>query len=170
MSKQFIIDTLNFIRNAGVHRGRILPAELERLRTFLSDHSGKIAYSINGVLDEKGRSTLKVTINGVIALCCQRCLGKLEHDLNIKTDLLIAKNEDELAYYDEDSSVDAILASHEMDALILIEDEIILSLPISPRHREDECSIGNVANNVPESTKLMEQHSLESLKNKLTKA
>ena len=111
----------------------------------------------------------KITINGGL-LCCQRCLGKLEHDLNIKTDLLIAKNEDELAYYDEDSSVDAILASHEMDALILIEDEIILSLPISPRHREDECSIGNVASNTPESTKLMEQHSLESLKNKFTKA
>ena len=30
-----------------------------------------------------------------------------------------------------------------LDILALIEDEIILSLPISPRHDESECSIGN---------------------------
>ena len=141
MSKRFVIDSLNFVRNTGVHHGRILPAELERLHEYLSDHTGELVYSISGVLDEQGRPTLKIAVAGTINLQCQRCLDRLEHSLAVQTNLLIARNEDEFSYYDEDNSVDVILASPDMDTLTLIEDEIILSLPISPCHREGECSI-----------------------------
>ena len=36
---------------------------------------------------------------------------------------------------DEDESAEGILATRDTDVMTLIEDEIILSLPISPRHR-----------------------------------
>ena len=36
---------------------------------------------------------------------------------------------------------DCILATRDTDVLALIEDEIILRLPISPRHTDAECSI-----------------------------
>jgi uncharacterized protein len=55
--------------------------------------------------------------------------------------LLLAQNENELVRLDEDESVDCILATRDTDVLALIEDEIILSLPISPRHNEVECSV-----------------------------
>lgn len=150
MSRRFIIDFLNFVRNTSVHHGRILPAESERLREYLSDYSGELVYSISGIFDEKGRPTLKIVITGMIHLCCQRCLGKLEHNLNVQTHLLIAKNEAEFSYYDADNSADVILASSEADALTLIEDELILSLPISPRHQEGECSTSSIAINTAE--------------------
>lgn len=158
MHKRFIIDSLNFVRNSGVHRGRIQPADLERLHESLSDHSGELVYSISGIYDEKGRPTLKIMITGKIHLCCQRCLNTLEHALNLETSLLIAKNQEEFSLYDEDNSVDAILASPDIDALTLIEDEIILSLPISPRHHEDECSIHNITINTSEKTKIVRRH------------
>lgn len=150
MSERFVIDSLNFVRNASVHHGRILPAELERLHEYLSDHTGELDYSISGVLDEKGRPMLKIAIAGMINLQCQRCLNRLEHSLKVQTNLLIARNEDEFSYYDKDNSIDVILASPNMDTLTLIEDELILSLPISPRHREGECSINNVTVSVSE--------------------
>lgn len=162
--KRFIIDSLNFVRNSEVHHGRILPAELERLREYLLDHSGEIVYSISGVFDEKGRQTLKIMIAGMVTLCCQRCLSKLEHTLDVKTSLLIARNQDEYSYYDEDNSVDAILASPNIDALTLIEDEIILSLPISPRHQENECSINNITISTSEITRAVKKHPFISLK------
>ncbi|MDV6343544.1 YceD family protein [Nitrosomonas sp. Is37] len=164
MGKRFIIDSLNFVRNTDVHHGKILPAELERLREYLSDHSGEIIYSISGIFDEKGRPALKIMITGMISLCCQRCLGKLEHTLNIETSLLIARNQDEFSYYDEDISVDAILASPDIDALTLIEDEIILSLPISPRHEEDQCSFSKNTVNTSEITKVIKKHPFVALK------
>lgn len=172
MHKRFIIDSLNFVRNSEVHHGKILPAELERLGEYLSDRSGEIIYSISGIFDEKDRPTLKIMITGMISLCCQRCLGKLEHILNIETSLLLARNQEEFSYYDEDISVDAILASPDMDALTLIEDEIILSLPISPRHEEDQCSFSKNIANTSEITKGVKEYpsvTLKSLKNKHTK-
>lgn len=164
MCKRFIIDSLNFVRNNGVNHGRILPADLERLRDYLSDYTGELVYSISGIYDEKGRPTLKIIITGMINLRCQRCLGKLEHPLDVNTDLLIARNLEEFSYYDEDNSIDAIPASPEMDVLTLIEDEIILSLPISPRHQEDQCSLSKVIVNTSDKTKGMKEHPFLSLK------
>jgi len=57
---------------------------------------------------------------------------------------LLARDEHELSRLDEDESADGVLAIPNMDAMALIEDEIILSLPISPRHGESECSIGTM--------------------------
>ena len=69
--------------------------------------------------------------------------------LDLQTDLLLAQNEKELASFDEDESVEGILAEPDLDVLALIEDEVILSLPISPRHDEGECSIGSEPARMP---------------------
>jgi uncharacterized protein len=79
-----------------------------------------------------------VTIKETINLHYQHCLGELVHLLDLQTVILLAENE--LFRLDETKTVDGILAVSDLDDLALIEDEIILSLPISPRHREGECS------------------------------
>jgi uncharacterized protein len=79
-----------------------------------------------------------VTIKETINLHYQHCLGELVHLLDLQTVILLAENE--LFRLDETKTVDGILAVSDLDDLALIEDEIILSLPISPRHRERECS------------------------------
>jgi len=61
--------------------------------------------------------------------------------LDLHTDLLLARDKSELARFDADASVDCILATPELDIIALVEDEIILSLPPSPRHGEGECAI-----------------------------
>jgi uncharacterized protein len=61
--------------------------------------------------------------------------------LDLHTDLLLARDKSELARFDADASVDCILATPELDIIALVEDEIILSLPASPRHGEGECAI-----------------------------
>lgn len=79
-----------------------------------------------------------VTIKETINLHYQHCLGELVHLLDLQTVILLAENELFRLY--ETKTVDGILAVSDLDDLALIEDEIILSLPISPRHREGECS------------------------------
>ena len=68
----------------------------------------------------------------------QHCLGELVHLLDLQTVILLVENE--LFRLDETETVDGFLAVSDLDVLALIEDEIILSLPISPRHREGEYS------------------------------
>ncbi len=79
-----------------------------------------------------------VTIKETINLHYQHCLGELVHLLDLQTVILLAENELFRLY--ETETVDGILAVSDLDDLALIEDEIISSLPISPRHREGECS------------------------------
>ena len=139
-----IIDALDFARHAGAHHGKIALSEFERLHDYLAANSGELQYAVTGALDKDARPVLQITVRGAITLRCQRCLGELEHKLDLSTVLRLAKNEHELARFDDDESVEGILAARDTDVLMLIEDEILLSLPSSPRHNEGECSIAGL--------------------------
>lgn len=136
MSDQLIIDTLDFASNAGLLKGSISPSGFERLRSYLANDTGKLAYSVGGIFDEHERPMLRISVNGSINLKCQYCLERLEYHIDLKTDLFLARNEDELLRYDENIFIDAIPASEELDLLALVEDEVILGLPISPHHQD----------------------------------
>ncbi|MGZ0019115.1 YceD family protein [Nitrosomonas sp. wSCUT-2] len=140
MSVRFVIDPLEFVKNAGNRHDKIPLDELARLHDLLFDREGEIIYHITGRLDQNEKPGLHLRINGKIHLNCQRCLDKLVHTVDLETFLLLAKDEFELDQADEDDSMDAILATSELDILSLIEEEVILSLSISSRHAEGECS------------------------------
>ena len=144
MSDQFIIDTLNFASKAGFLQGSLSPFGLERLQSYLANDTGKLAYSVGGIMDEHGRPMLKISVSGLINLKCQRCLEKLEYRMDLKTDLFLARDEDELFRYDEDIFADAIPASEELNLLTLVEDEIILGLPVSPYHQDTACQTEDI--------------------------
>ncbi|MDP1558856.1 MAG: YceD family protein [Nitrosomonas sp.] len=156
MSVRFVIDSLDYVRNARVHHGRISPAEFTRLQSYLFDSYGELEYTVSGLLDEYSRPTICILIKGEINLCCQRCLGKLAHTLDLQTNLLLVKNEAELEQNDEDDTVDSILVSSEMDVPGLVEDEIILSFSISLCHQEGKCSTELSANHQVVDKKLRE--------------
>lgn len=141
MSVSFVIDPLDFVQNAGIHHGKIPVDALVRLHDYLFDQEGELIYQISGQFDKNKKPGLYLEIQGKIHLSCQRCLGKLLHTVDLQTFFLLAKNEAELNQADEDDTVDAILATPDMDVVSLIEDEVILSLSISSRHAEVECSI-----------------------------
>ena len=141
MSVRFVIDSLDFVRNASVHHGKIPLVELTRLQSYLFDSRGELIFTISGFFDENNKPTLQIIVKGEINLCCQRCLDKLVHTLDLQSCLILVNDEEELDQYDDDDTVDGILAAPDMDVLQLIEDEIILSLSISSRHQEGECSI-----------------------------
>src|SRR3954453_11387368 len=143
MAPKHTFDALDFARNAATCRGRIALAELERLQDYLVENGGELLYEVVGGLNRNAKPILRVSTQGLLKLRCQRCLGELEHVLDLRTELLLAENERELACLDEDESVEGILAEPELDVLALIEDEVILSLPVSPRHDECECSVGS---------------------------
>ena len=146
MSARIVIDTLDFVRNTRTHHGKIKLDGFVRLQDYLSDSQGKLEYKVSGTLDKNGKPIIQVTIKGTINLHCQRCLDGLAHVLDIQTAILLVESESELYRLDGTESVDGILAASDTDVLALIEDEIILSLPISPRHREDECSASELTN------------------------
>ncbi len=139
MSARFVIKLLDFVCEEKQCSGKVPLVKLTRLRGYLYSTDGELTFKVCGKLNDNSKPILQVSVNGNIALCCQRCLGELAHKLDLQTTLLLVEDEVELSQYDEDDMVDAILSAPTMDVLSLIEDELILNLSISSRHQEGMC-------------------------------
>jgi len=69
-----------------------------------------------------------------LALQCQRCLSPVVEELLAKRDFLFVADESTAEALDEESEADVLVLSRDFDALSLVEDELILALPLVPRH------------------------------------
>lgn len=141
MSVRFVITPLDFVRNASVHYDKIPVSEFTRLRDLLFDDDGVVTYQISGYSDKNNKPCLHLEIKGEVHLRCQRCLDKLTHVIDLQAFLRLVKSEAELDQANDNDTVDAILATPDLDVFDLIEEEIILSLPISSCHPDGECKI-----------------------------
>lgn len=134
-----VLDSLDFARNGGVLERKLRLDELPRLADSLAITTGFLSVRLEGWRDREGKSWLRVAVVGEPELVCQRCLGGVAFPLAIDSTLqLIAPGEewpdDDLV----DDEADAIAAEAALDVLSLIEDEVLLALPIAPRHEKCE--------------------------------
>lgn len=134
-----VVDSLEFARDAGRISGTIPVASLVRLGDMLANDSGILDYRVRGERDHQGGSYLLVEVDGKVVVRCQRCLHEMAVPLHVASRLRLVVPgvpwpEDDL----EDDSADAIEADRELALLPLIEDEILLALPLAPRHERCE--------------------------------
>jgi uncharacterized protein len=73
-----------------------------------------------------------------VPLQCQRCLGPLAQPVEVDRRFLFVADEDEAERLDEESEDDVLVLQPRLNLAELLEDELILALPIVPRH-EGEC-------------------------------
>jgi len=122
--------------------------ELPRLAELLTTTAGSLSVRLEGWRDEQGKSWLQLDIAGEPVLCCQRCLGGMKYPLSIRSRLqLIAPGADWPDDDLEDDSADAIAADAELNVLSLVEDEVLLALPIAPRHEQCESPSASASGN-----------------------
>ena len=153
MSARTVIDGLEFSQAEDELQGHLPLAGFGRLQDCLFDADGGIDFLLKGGRDRQRRPVLHLEVNGLLNLQCQRCLGALAYPLRImNTLLLVSANETLPAEADEPDAPDCIITSVDMDVAALIEDEILLSLPLSSRHPDGACAaragvprIGNAA-------------------------
>ncbi len=77
---------------------------------------------------------LRVNAHAVVPLQCQRCLGPMSLRLQVDRAIRFVRGEDLAARLDEEADDDVLSLPAALDVLVLVEDELILSLPIVPRH------------------------------------
>ncbi len=139
MSQQLEIDAHRFVREARLLEGFLELAELPRLHDLVAQVAGKLEYRLQGVRGERGQPRLRLEVNGVLPLICQRCLGVVEQELEIDSLLELVSADSEPTQEElEDDSVDFLPVSGSLDVRALVEDEILLALPVAPRH--EACS------------------------------
>jgi len=69
-----------------------------------------------------------------LALQCQRCLQPVHEDLVVERAFLFVHGEDAAAQLDAESEDDVLALTRALDLRELLEDELLLALPLVPRH------------------------------------
>jgi len=137
------IDSLDFARNGSEMSGEVPVGKMVRLLVMLESQLGGINYTIRGGLDKLDNPVLDVSIDGSCQLRCQRCLNAMNHAIRIDTRLLLLDQASLDALDDSAASgeeeFDSILADAHLDVLNLLEEEILLALPIAPKHKQGAC-------------------------------
>lgn len=135
MSHQPVIDGLEFARTGSRLNGALPVAGCSRLRDVLRTDEGTLQYELLGVAQERGYPALRLRIGGTLQLLCQRCLGAFEFPLHIDVSLGLAATQAEIdAEPLQAEGPERIVAGREMPVRDLVEDEVLLAIPLAPRH------------------------------------
>ncbi len=120
------------------------------------DHQ-QIALDCKLYMDERRIAWLDATMSAKLPLTCQRCLHQLDFVLDTHVHLALFTEEE---YADrlgrEKDEVDYVILSEAqtshgvetVDVLNLLEDEILLLLPLSPKHDGCELAVASVGDEV----------------------
>jgi uncharacterized protein len=79
---------------------------------------------------------LQLQARARVARECQRCLQPVLLALDVDRAFRFAPTEDEAAALDADSEDDVLALSRQFDLRELVEDELLLALPIVPKHEQ----------------------------------
>jgi len=71
-----------------------------------------------------------------IDLVCQRCLEPVATQVQFDREFRFVESEEAALAQDEDSEEDLLVSSPQFDLLELVEDELLMALPVSPKHEE----------------------------------
>ena len=110
-----------------------------RLRTheFLADDGGEFAYTLTGGRDKWDRLYLDLTVDGSIKLACQRCLKPLPFAVAEQARIVLFADEAKLEEAMlSDPDLDGVVVEGQWDVQALVEDQVLMALPFSPRHSD----------------------------------
>jgi uncharacterized protein len=133
------IDTLKLFARNGILAAALPLKKLPRLTDSLHDDAGTVEVNLLFATDEDKKRILSGTLDTSVKVLCQRCLQEMELELHCTLNLLACNSEEELQELPE--TEDGIVMDEDgLNVLDVIEDELILSLPLVPAHADINCS------------------------------
>ncbi|MEY8214346.1 MAG: 23S rRNA accumulation protein YceD [Colwellia sp.] len=135
--------TINPSRSAQrrlVCKGVCQLSDMTRLLTECESRSEHVQVSVKFDVDERGLTVMSGTASTLVALTCQRCNENFDQLLEVAFTFSPAKNEEAAekipSYYD----VVELDENGEVNLRDLVEEELMLVIPLIPRHKIQDCS------------------------------
>lgn len=132
------VDPWRLARKGEQLRGVLQIGEMERLQGSLSDSSGDAAVELTFETDERGHPVVHGMVVAELALACQNCLQTYRQPVTANMRLAVVANEEQAEMVSGDHEP-LLVSEGQLFLMDMIEDELILALPIIPRHPEGEC-------------------------------
>jgi len=114
--------------------GSAVPADLPRLAGTLANGEGRLDYRLHAYVDVRQRRVVSCIIKGFAFLTCQSTLEVFRHPVVVSERLVLVDTEEQLpAFEEEPEDEDYVVAGKQIAVLGLVEEAVILSLPMVPR-------------------------------------
>jgi uncharacterized protein len=141
MSDGPVIDVREFAEAGARLTGSVLASNLTRLVDVLADTNGQVSYRIDGSVDRDGNPRFAVGVSGTLNVRCHRCLGPITFLIKARRELRFVPHPSLLPEVaDEAPEVDDVVMVGDLYVLDWVEEEILLGLPMSPRHDVGDCA------------------------------
>lgn len=121
-----------------VFQGEADLAQMPRLAGSVAGVEGPAIYRLEFARDASGRAVVRGRVALTMRLICQRCLGEVRVDIDAPIDLALVRGDaearelpDELDPFPVDDGL--------MHPLDVIEDELLLAIPLIPMHEPGHC-------------------------------
>lgn len=111
-------------------------AAMTRLGDALADASGTVESQLVFTRDAQGRTVIDGRAHAVLQLVCQRCLQSMPFEVDVAVRVAVVGDDGEAQALAADAEP-VIGDSGEVSPLALVEDELILALPLVPLHAAD---------------------------------
>ena len=140
------LDVKAFAQAASKIAGHDLLSKYERLMQETQElgANNPLNWSAHGEIrvDEAGAEQiwLHLTVDTSLPLTCQRCLGPVNIAVVLNQSFRFVGSEEAAEAQDEESEEDVLALSQDFSLSDLIEDEVLMALPVVPRH--EACPVG----------------------------
>jgi uncharacterized protein len=132
------INALEFAKQMLEIHGRIRASHFAGVRDalFLGENdASEVQYELTGEKGRKNRYALRLVLGGQLNLICQRCLGEMSYPVQHTAWFELVTSEANLPE-DDDDEIDYLVADAELNVEQLIGQELLLGLPLAPKHGE----------------------------------
>lgn len=155
--------------------GEVEPSAFERLAATLAAEYEQAKTQLNASLYRRNNVLhLAFTLNGEVWLTCQRCLQPVAIDLSDDYNIALLEDDTQIRLINEEQDyllLDEIITEQSPERLLpfkkLVEDEILLKIPMAPKHADCEMSVEQFGE-IPEEEETENPFAaLASLKGKL---
>lgn len=131
------IDPFRFAHNGRELEGEIELTSLSRLKPSLFNETGTVKVKMRFDIDQTGTPYMQGQFVADLSLTCERCLGELLYPVTIETLLGLVKHERLVSKLSEQYEPWVIDDSEFVNPADVVEDELILALPLVPKHDFD---------------------------------
>jgi len=140
-----LVDPRRLAEQRVIYQEKITVFELPRINDLVESSTSEIDVNLAFGRDEQHRVSVTGNIEGSVDLICQRCMNRVETGFNQDIDLLVVWSDEQSKAIPKDA--DPWQVGEKANLHELIEDEILLALPVVARHEPGECEAPEIPDN-----------------------
>jgi uncharacterized protein len=143
MTKEFAarrLDVRSFAEEGGELSGA---SSLQQHPRLMAETQGRgaqapVTWSASGEIRNRQHVQPEIWLHlkarATLALTCQRCLEPVEVPVAVDRSFRFVSDEDSAAAQDDESEEDVLALGRSFDVVELVEDELLMEIPLAPRH------------------------------------